>query len=174
MSRRNRVESLPDLEVEAEGPLHVHGLDAGDRYAEGGGDPVDDVLQGVEITNGCAERRTSKLVSLRLAEGDVDVIDAVGVEEFEDKLAAVESVISGSTVGENSNPNRNTTEDKIPTTVCGGLFPTEARKIYGRELDTFLVEDLDCLRTRENVSPTGYYALSKTRTSVRIVGHSFS
>ena len=43
------IEIIADSEVKPEGPLHVESLEAGDRQAKGGGDPVGDVLERTEI-----------------------------------------------------------------------------------------------------------------------------
>jgi hypothetical protein len=53
------IEIIADSEVKPEGPLHVESLEAGDRQAKGGGDPVGDVLERTEIV----ERRPTILLA---------------------------------------------------------------------------------------------------------------
>jgi len=54
------VEILTDLEIKAKGALHVERLQAGDWQAKGGSNPVNRVLEGMEIVNGRIEYGVSE------------------------------------------------------------------------------------------------------------------
>ena len=126
-------------------------LQPGDGQAKRSRDPVDDALERMEIIDRGVEDRTSKRMSLRLAIGDVDIVNVVLPKELEDVLSGVESSVAVRTVGTDANPDGDMTGNGHGKTVLVLLLPTEANEVDGGVLDLSTVEEFNRLGT--NVSP---------------------
>ena len=123
------IEILPDSEVKPEGPLHVESLQAGDRQAKGGGDPVGDVLERIEIVEGRQQGTISEKLGGRLAIRHVDIFNAVALEELEDFLSRMECCVARGTVGQDSDPNRGTRGNSLSGALPILLYPAEANEV---------------------------------------------
>ena len=131
----NAIEILTDLEIKAEGALYVEGLQAGDWQAKGGGNPVNHVLEGMEIIDRRVEYRASERLGHRLAVGNVNIVNVMRFEELEDDVRGVGRDVGGGTVGQNANPDRGTTGNRLAAAVLSLLLPAEADEVDGGELD---------------------------------------
>ena len=100
----NAVESLADSKVESQGPLHVGRLQASDGQAKCGGHGIDDILEGMEIVDGCEQFGTSKNLGLRFTIRNLDVVNVVHLKELEDVLRGFECDVAGETVRHDSYP----------------------------------------------------------------------
>lgn len=124
------IEIIADSEVKPESPLHVESLEAGDRQAKGGGNPVGDVLERIEIVEGRQQRTISEKLGCRLAIRDIDIVNAVVVEEeLEDSLSRIECCVAGGSVGQDSNPNRGTGGNSLSGAFPVLLYPAEADEV---------------------------------------------
>lgn len=151
MACSDAVKILVDLKIKTKGSLHMKGPRPGDGQAKRSRDPVDDALEWMEIVDWSVEVGTNERMSLRLAIGDVNVVNAVPLKEVEDVLGGVESGVAVCTVMTHTNPNGDTTGDRLGETVLSLLLPTEANEVDGGVLDLLIVEDFDRLGT--DVSP---------------------
>jgi hypothetical protein len=151
MACSDAIKILADLKIKTEGSLHMKRLRLGDGQAKRSRDPVDDALEWMDIIDWGVEDGTNERMSLRLAIGDVNIVNAVLLKEVEDVLGGVESGVAVCTVVTHTNPNGDTTGDRLAVTVLSLLLPTEANEVDGGVLDLLIVEDFDRLGT--DVSP---------------------
>lgn len=120
MACGDAIEIIADSELKPEGPLHVESLEAGDRQAKGGGDPVGDVLERTEIVERRQQWTISEKLGGRLAIRDIDIVNVVVLEELEDSLSRIECCVARGSVGQDSDPNRGTGGNSL----SAGLFPS--------------------------------------------------
>ena len=125
-------------------------LQAGSGQAKCGGDPIYDVLEGMEIVDGCQQFGTSEMLGHRFTIRHVDVVNVVLFEELEDVLRGlkrgVAAVLSGSTP-----TDRDATGNCLSAAVRVLLVPPEAGEVDGGMLDLSIFEEFNNLGT--NVSP---------------------
>ena len=126
-------------------------LQPGDGQAKCGGDPIYDVLEGMEIVDGCQQFGTSERLGHRFTIRHVDVVNVVLLEELEDVLRGLERGVAGGTVGQDSDPDRDATGNCLSAAVRVLLVPPEAGEVDGGMLDFSIVEEFNNLGT--NVSP---------------------
>ena len=125
-------------------------LQPGDGQAKSSREPVDDALQRMDIVDRGVEDGTSERLSLRLAIGDIDIVNAVSLKEPENVLSAVESGVAVRAVGTDANLDGDRTGNGLVATVLCLLLPTEANEVDGGVLYLFTVEESNRLGT--NVS----------------------
>ncbi len=126
-------------------------LQASNWQAKGGGNPVDHVLEGMEIVDRCIEYGTSERLGHRLAVGNIDIVNVVLREELEDVIRGVERGVASGTVRQDTDPDRGTTGNCLAAAVLSLLLPAETDEVDGGELDLSIVKKSNGLRT--NVSP---------------------
>ena len=126
-------------------------LQAGDGEAKCGGDPIYDVLEGMEIVDRCQQFGTSERLGHRFTIRHVDVVHVVLLEELEDVLRGLERGVAGGTVWQHSDPDRDATGNCLSVAVRILLVPPEAGEVDGGMPDLSIVEEFDNLGA--NVSP---------------------
>jgi hypothetical protein len=129
----------------------VQRLQAGDGQAKCGGDPIYDILEGMEIIDGCQQFGTSERLGHRFAISHLDVVNVVLLEELEDVLRGLERGVAGGTVWQYSDPDRDATGNCLSVAVRVLLVPPEAGEVDGGMLYLSIVEEFNNLGT--NVSP---------------------
>jgi hypothetical protein len=129
----------------------VERLQPGNGQAKCSGDPIYDVLEGMEIIDGCQQFGTSERVDHRFTIRHIDVVNVVLPEELEDVLRGLKRGVAGGTVGQDSDPDCYTTGDCPSATVRVLLIPPEASEVNGGMLDFSIVEEFNNLGT--NVNP---------------------
>ena len=147
MACSDAVEILADHEIKAEGSLHMQCPQPGDGQAKSSRDPVDDALERMNIVDWGVEEGTGERMSLRLAIGDVDIVNVVPLKELEDVLGGVESGVAVCTVVKHANPDGDMTGNGLAATVLSLPLPTEANEVDGGVLDLFMAEDFNRLGT---------------------------
>ena len=136
---RDTVESVADPEVKAQGALHVGRLQAGDGQAKGGGYGVDDILEGMEIADGCKQLGTSEKPGLRLTIGNVDVVNVVLPKELEHVLGGFECDVATKSVGLDSSPECDASGNRLAAAILELLLPAKAGEVDRGKPDLSLV-----------------------------------
>lgn len=171
MAGRDGVKILTHSEVEAHCSLALKRLQASDRQAKCSSHGIDDSLEGIKIRDGCEQFGAIEAPGHRLTVRNIDVGNAVLLEKIEDMVGRVERDLAGESIGQDSHPNRDGSDNDCP--IRGDLdvdvfdvlvipvapvildvlvlSPAETNKVDGRMLDVSLVEEFNNLGT--NVSP---------------------
>ena len=172
MAGRDGIKIFTHSEVEAHCSLALERLQASDRQAKCSSHGIDDGLEGIKIRDGCEQLGTTEAPGHRLMVRNIDVGNAVLLEEIEDVVGRFECDLAGESIGQDSHPNRDGSGNDCPVRgdldvnildvliilivlvlldILVLLNPAETNKVDGRMLDVSLVEELNNLGT--NVSP---------------------
>ena len=108
------VELIPNPNVKSERTLHLR-LQAGNGQAECSGQVVDDVLEGIKARDWGEELWASRGLDLRLPVSNLDIGDAVLLEELEDVVGRVVGDLAGESIRHHADPDRSRSDVDCPT-----------------------------------------------------------
>lgn len=111
----------------------------------------------MEVVDRGGEDGTSQRPSLRLAKSDLDIFNAIPLQELENVLGAFERSVAVGAIGTDADPDCDGAGNVLAETVLSLLLPTETSEVNGSEPDLFGVEESRRLGTNVVLPELGMF-----------------